>query len=131
MGTDMDIDAVREVIGKYVAGVSASDPELVGSAFRPDAHMWGYLGEELVTVPIGRFLDVVAGSPDPALWLDGYTHTVRSVEITGNVAAAVLEETGYLGSDFTNYFTLVREKGEWAIASKTFFLTGGQTPPAP
>jgi hypothetical protein len=36
-----------------------------------------------------------------------------------------------VSGDFTNYFSLVRANGTWAIASKTFFLTGGEAPPAP
>jgi hypothetical protein len=121
---------VREVIENYVRGVTKPDVELVRSAFLPDAHMWGYLDGLYVSAPIAGFLDVVAKSPDPAGWVSGYAHVIRSVEVTGDVAVAVLEETGYVGSDFTNYFSLVRENGTWAIASKTFFLTGGAAPPA-
>lgn len=126
----MDED-VRAVVENYVSGVSKPDVELVRSAFRPDAHMWGYLGDTFLTIPIDAFLAVIARTPDPAGWVSGYSHQVRSIEVTGDVAVAVLEEWGYLGGDFTNYFSLVRENETWAIASKTFFLTGGEAPPAP
>lgn len=126
----MDED-VRKVIEKYVQGVAKPDVELVRSAFASDAHMWGYLGGAYVSAPIEGFLDVVAKTPDTSGWVGGYTHVIRSVEVTGDVAVAVLEESGYLGGDFTNYFSLVRENGGWAIASKTFFLTGGTVPPHP
>ncbi|MFJ9900668.1 nuclear transport factor 2 family protein [Streptomyces sp. NPDC091280] len=129
--TNVDIEAVRAVIELYVTGVSASDAEVVASAFRPDARMWGYLGDQLVVAPITEFLNVVRETPDPGSWKDSYSHRIRSIDVTGNAAAGVLEETGYIGADFTNYFTLVRENGTWAIASKTFFLSGGDVPPAP
>jgi hypothetical protein len=122
---------VRAVVEDYVAGVTKPDADLIRSVFRSDAHMWGYLGGTFVTVPIDEFLAVVAKTPDPAGWVSAYTHEIRGVEVTGDVAVAVLEERGYLGGDFTNYFSLVRESGAWAIASKTFFLTGGEAPPAP
>lgn len=126
----MDED-VREVIENYVRGVTKPDVELVTSAFLHDAHMWGYLGDTYLSIPIQGFFDLVAKTPDPAGWVSGYSHVVRSVEVTGDAAVAVLEEIGYLGGDFTNYFSLVRKSGAWAIASKTFFLTGGVAPPAP
>jgi hypothetical protein len=124
-------ESVRDAIEKYVAGVTKPDVDLVRSAFRADAHMWGYLGETLISIPIAGFFDIVANTPDPAGWVDGYSHDIHSIEVTGEVAVAVLTERGYLGGDFTNYFSLVRENGAWAIAGKTFFLTGGVAPPLP
>lgn len=121
---------VQAAVERYVLGVTTADPEVVASAFRPDAHMWGYLGGQLVSAPIGAFLDVVATAPDPAGWIDGYRRRIRDIEVTGRVGRAVLEERGYLGADFTNYFTAVHEEGSgWLLASKTFFLTGGSLPP--
>jgi hypothetical protein len=124
-------DDVRGAIDKYVRAVASRDVGLLRSVFRADAHMWGYLGETLLSIPIEGFFTVVAGSPEPAAWAGGYSHKIRSIEVTGDVAVGVLEEAGYIGADFTNYFSLVRENGSWAIAGKTFFLTGGTVPPLP
>ncbi len=123
---------VRTAVETYVRGVSANDAGVVSAAFRPDAFMWGYLGGEApVAMPVEDFLKVVAGAPDPRTWITGYSHRIRSVEVTGDVAVAVLEESGYLGADFTNYFSLVRAGGEWKIAGKTFYLTAGALPAPP
>jgi hypothetical protein len=123
---------VRTTMETYVKGVSANDPATVYSAFRPDAFMWGYLGgSDPVAMPIDEFLNVVASAPAPETWISGYGHRIRSIEVTGAVAVAVLEETGYLGADFTNYFSLVLEDSQWKIASKTFYLTAGSLPAPP
>jgi len=124
---------VLAAVEAYVAGVSANDESLVLSAFRPDAVMWGYLGgQDIVVLPATEFARIVAGSPDPAGWVAGYQHRVRSIEVTGDVAVAVLEENGYLGTaDFTNYFSLVKADGAWRIAAKAFYLTGGKLPAPP
>lgn len=114
-------DGVRSAVEAYVAAVSAGDPEAVRAAFRPDAHMWGYLGPQFVSAPIEAFCDVVAADTDPHTWTPDYAYTIRSVEVSGEVAVAVLDESGYQGHDFTNHFSLVREDGVWRIAGKTFF----------
>ncbi|MVO90531.1 DUF4440 domain-containing protein [Streptomyces sp. p1417] len=114
-------DGVRAAVEAYVAAVSAADPEAVRAAFRADAYMWGYLGDQLVSAPIEAFCEVVAADTDADAWVPAYTYTVRSVEVSGDVAVAVLDERGYQGHDFTNHFSLVREDGEWRIAGKTFF----------
>ncbi|MYU26426.1 nuclear transport factor 2 family protein [Streptomyces sp. SID8352] len=115
-----DHDGVRAAVEAYVTAVSAGDAGAVRAAFRPDAHMWGYLGTELVSAPIGAFCEVVAADT-PGEWTPGYSYTVRSVEVSGEVAVAVLDERGYQGHDFTNHFSLVREDGVWRLAGKTFF----------
>ncbi|MFJ5265554.1 nuclear transport factor 2 family protein [Streptomyces sp. NPDC088387] len=125
-------DGVQAAVENYVKGVSENDPEIVASAFREDAYLWGFLGDtEVVAMPVSEFLKVVSKAPDPSQWIADYTHRIRSIEVSGDTAIAVLEESGYLGADFTNYFTLVNQGGQWKIASKTFNLTGGTLPVPP
>ncbi|MDI3387828.1 nuclear transport factor 2 family protein [Streptomyces sp. B-S-A8] len=114
-------DGVRKAVEAYAAAVSAGDPQAVREAFRPDAYMWGYLGRQLVAAPIETFCEVVADDPGVDEWARAYTYTIHSVEVSGEVAVAVLEESGYQGHDFTNHFSLVRADGVWKIAGKTFF----------
>ncbi|MEW2071619.1 nuclear transport factor 2 family protein [Streptomyces sp. NPDC007346] len=116
-----DHEGVRSAVEAYVAAVRAADPEAVRAAFRPDAYMWGYLGPQLVSAPIEAFCEVVAADADPGAWTPAYTYAIRSVEVSGDVAVAVLDESGYQGHDFTDHFSLVREDGVWRIAGKTFF----------
>ncbi|MFF8593952.1 nuclear transport factor 2 family protein [Streptomyces sp. NPDC015220] len=114
-------DGVRSAVRAYVSAVCAGDPEAVRAAFRPDAHMWGYLGRQLVSAPIEAFCQVVAAETGERAWTRTYTFVIRSIEVSGEVAVAVLDERGYQGEDFTNHFSLVREDGVWRIAGKTFF----------
>ncbi|WP_432124172.1 nuclear transport factor 2 family protein [Streptomyces sp. C10-9-1] len=114
-------DGVHATVEAYAAAVCTADPEAVRAVFRPDAHMWGYLGPRFVSAPIEAFCEVVAADTAAHEWATSYTHTVRSVEVSGEVAVAVLDEYGYQGHDFTNHFSLVREDGRWRIAGKTFF----------
>ncbi|MBB5939307.1 nuclear transport factor 2 family protein [Streptomyces zagrosensis] len=124
-------DGVRSAVEAYVAAVSAADPNAVRAAFHTDAHMWGYLGQQFVSAPIEAFCEVVAAEADNREWTLAYTSTIRSVEVSGDVAVAVLDEYGYQGYDFTNHFSLVRQDGVWRIASKTFFRRDPDRPTTP
>jgi Putative lumazine-binding len=92
---------VQAVLENHVSGVTQPDAQLVRSAFRSDAHMWGYLGDTFLATPIEGFLTVVANTPDPAGWVSDYSYDIGSIEVTGDVAVAALKETGYLGGNFT------------------------------
>ena len=45
---------------------------------------------------------------------------IRSIEVIGQSATATLVESGFLGSDFTDFFQLIHDDVGWWISSKTF-----------
>jgi hypothetical protein len=119
---------IFETVKRYVDGVLASDAKLVESSFRDDARMWGYLGPNLLSAPLSRFYAVVSDEPRVRGWEPNYRSKIHSLVVVQDIASVVLEEFGYLGSDFYNVFTLIKEGGDWLIASKTFYLTAGLVP---
>lgn len=115
-----DEQQIRAIVETYARGCADAAPEVVGSVFADDAHMWGWLGDDYVTAPIGAFLDVVrdsAANPDRAA---GYSFEILGVHVHGRQAQVTFSEANYLGMAFTNTFTLVRRDGAWRVVSKTF-----------
>ncbi len=124
-----DLAGVRAVVERYVTGVADGDVDAVRRAFRADAHLWGFLGDEPASMPVEAFLDIVAEAPSPTATAADYAGEITAVSVTGGIGMATLVERAYLGMDFVNHFTLLREGGEWRIASKTFVRTAGEPPP--
>lgn len=112
--------AVRDVVEAYVRGCAKGDARIVARAFRDDARMHGWLGDDLVSAPIGAFLEIVEATKHERDWVAGYSYEIRDVVVSGRVARAVLVERGYRGADFVNEFALLLDAGCWRIASKTF-----------
>lgn len=113
---------ITQVIEDYVTAVSDADTELLARTFRDDARMWGWLAGELQAVPIAEFFKVVEDSRKDMSWKDSFSYTIRDVEGSGKVGIGVLEERGYLGANFTSYFTCINDGERWQIASKTFTM---------
>lgn len=115
----MSVEAdVATVIETYVKGAATADPDLVKSTCHESASFRGFLGEQFtVTSPDEYATTVVATAPAPG---DEYKHQIHSVTVVGNIATAILDEQGYLGFDFRDYFGLARIEGEWKIVSKVF-----------
>jgi hypothetical protein len=111
-------EAVRAAVQKYVDGCAAADPERVRDAFDEHAVMWGYPGPDYVTMSGADFAAGVVATAQPAG--PGYSSEIHSIEVVGDVASAVLDEKGFLGADFRNFFGLIRRGGEWRITSKVF-----------
>jgi len=112
-----DVTAARTVIEEYVAACTARSVERLRAIFHQEARMSGYLmGQCLVGSP-QPFYDAVAGAPAET---GAYRAQITDVAVTGQVASVTLEEQGFLGLSFTDYFHLVRIDGRWWIVSKTF-----------
>jgi hypothetical protein len=58
---------------------------------------------------------------DPEAATGEYHAEVESIQVMGDVATATLVETGFIGSNFFDFFHLIRVDGEWKIISKTFY----------
>lgn len=80
--------------------------------------MWGYLGTEYATMSGADFAANVVAPADPAG--SEYSYEIHGISVQGDMVHAVLDEKQFLGSDFRNFFGLVRRDGVWRIASKVF-----------
>lgn len=119
MNEPSDVEAVRLVIENYIEG-SRGNGALLRSIFHPEARMTGYFGGNLMVGTPEPFFGMVEDSMTPDLE-QAYKAEIRSIEVAGEVATAKLVETGFMGSDFTDFFQLIREEDAgWRIISKTF-----------
>jgi hypothetical protein len=123
-----DEELVREVVQKYVDGANG-DTDTLRAAFHPDARMMGHVGPMDTYMPITDFIDFVGANP--GLAGPAYTAKVRTVDVVGDAGVAVLEETDYMGCDFTDYFSVAKIDGQWLITNKTYAHTGGEPPHPP
>ena len=82
--------------------------------------MSGYYGGEFYMGSPQPFYDEVGDNPSPAETGAPYIGEIATVECKGGCASVMLRETGFLGSDFTNWFHLADLVGRWLILSKTY-----------
>ncbi len=118
MNDPIEIEAVREVIERYIEG-SKGDVEILRSAFHPSATMTGYFGGNLMLGTPEPFFDVVKSTVTSES-ATSYKAEIQSIEVVGRAATATLVESGFLGSDFTDFFQLIHDDEGWRIISKTF-----------
>ena len=111
-------EEVKAVVQKYVDGCVAADPAAVADAFDEHAVMWGYLGDAYATMTGAEFAAHVVASADPTG--AEYHADIHDIVVTGEIATAILDERGFLGSNFRNHFGLIRRDGVWRITSKVF-----------
>ena len=120
-----DDAAIRATIGKYEAGMRAGSIDTLRSAFHEQAIMSGYLGDQLMIVPIQGLYDFVASNPAPAASGEPFGVEVRSIHVAGNTAVAVIAEHSYLGFEFIDSFQMLKIDGQWTIISKVFTTVAG------
>jgi hypothetical protein len=110
--------AARAVIEEYVAACRIRSVERLERIFHPEALMSGYLMDQRLVGSTQPFYDAVRNAPAAAS--GDYRAEITRVDVAGRVASVTLEEQGFLGLSFTNYFDLLETEGRWQIVAKTF-----------
>jgi hypothetical protein len=127
--TATDREAITGTVQLYIDGSSTGDVAKLREAFHEQAWMFGSLGGHRVDIPIAQMFDMVGAQPMNSAGT--YSARVTSVEQTGDVATATLEETGCWGAvSFVDIFALALIDGSWKIVNKVFVHTGGEMPAA-
>ena len=111
-----DVQAIEKVLTDYMLGSAERDADRVVSAFHPEAKM-KYLRD-------GAYNEVNAreffGDAKPGPKLER-TNEIVSIDISGYVAMAKLR-LKYEDKQFTDYMTLMKVDGKWAIINKAFYF---------
>lgn len=118
---ESEVEAVRQAIQRYIDGSYSGSVDTLRKVFHPKALMAGYLQRQLVIGTPEPFFADIEKHPSMAKSGTPYKAEIKSVEVAGQIATVILVETGFFGvMNFTDYFHLLKEHGEWKIISKTF-----------
>ena len=109
-----------EIITEYVEACRVGSADRLQAIFHPDALMAGYYKGEYYMGSPEPFFDEVKDTPAPIEAGTDYGGEITTIEISGGVASITLKETGFLGSNFTNWFHLAKLDGDWKIICKSY-----------
>jgi hypothetical protein len=117
-----DEDQIRAVVEDYLSGMMFADEERLRRAFHAHAKSIGYEGDRFEWDSLDAFIAAcqAAGRLPPDT---SYEARILWLEITGNMAVVKLEDI-YRDMRYTDYLTLMRIDGTWAIINKAFFNHG-------
>ncbi len=111
-----DIEDISSVIQIYVEGGRKGDAAIMKRAFRENAIIHGHTDGGLLAGPIKMLYDWVESNP-PAPDLEA---KIVNIDLANTIATARVELTDWLGTRYTDQFTLLKETGTWTITSKVF-----------
>ncbi len=111
-----DIEDISSVIQTYVEGGRKGDASIMKPSFRKNAIIHGHTDGGLLAGPIKMLYDWVESNP-PAPDLEA---KIVNIDLANTIATARVELTDWLGTRYTDQFTLLKENGTWTITSKVF-----------
>ena len=111
-----DTEDISSVIQTYVEGGRKGDASIMKPSFRKNAIIHGHTDGGLLAGPIKMLYDWVESNP-PAPNLEA---KIVNIDLANTVATARVELTDWLGTRYTDMFTLLKENGTWTITSKVF-----------
>ncbi len=111
-------DVIAKVVQHYIDGGRSGKGDDMKPAFHEDATIFGYAGTDLFAGPIQRLFDWVDKN-GPAKELQAW---IASIDVVDSVATVRLELENWIGSRYTDMFTLLKVDGDWKIMNKVFHL---------
>ncbi len=111
-----DTEDISSVIQTYVEGGRKGDASIMKPSFRKNAIIHGHTDGGLLAGPIQLMFDFITESP-PAPNLEA---NIVNIDLANTVATARVELTDWLGTRYTDMFTLLKENDTWTITSKVF-----------
>jgi len=111
-----DVEDISSVIQIYVEGGRKGDATIMKRAFRENAIIHGHTKGGLLAGPIQLLYDYITENP-PATKLEA---KIVNIDLANTIATARVELTDWLGTRYTDQFTLLKENGTWIITSKVF-----------
>src|SRR5687767_10894200 len=117
-----DYEDVITTASKYVEGLRVGSVQGVAKAFHKDAVMYGFTNGELLGGPIKNLYDFVeknGKAPDIKTRLD-----VLAITPTTAVVRVDMEKDA-IGSNYTDFHTLIKIDGTWHIIAKVYHMYEG------
>ena len=111
-----DIENISSVIRAYIDGGRKGDASIMKPSFRKNAIIHGHTDSGLLAGPIQLMFDFITENP-PAPNLEA---KIVNIVLANTIATARVELTDWLGTRYTDQFTLLKENGTWTITSKVF-----------
>jgi hypothetical protein len=116
-----NIDSPQSTIEEYIEACRVGSDNRLRAIFHPNALMAGFYQGEFYMGSPDPFYEEVRDSPAPIEAGLDYRGDITTIEISGDIASVTLNESGYLGTDFTNWFHLAKIEGEWKIICKSYY----------
>ena len=115
-----ELSAIKAVADKYAEGCQTGNIALLRSIFHPQAMMYGVSGDNVMMTPIEGLYAYIEANDPPQKTGEPHQSTVSAIRIEGNAATLETVQESAYGSDYTNFFQLLKIEGKWMIVSKSY-----------
>ena len=117
---NVELQAITDTINLYVEGLHNGDIEILKNAFHAKAMMYGVSQKAVTIVEIEGLYGFVSANNPPSKTGEPHQCFITSIQYDGNAASVEMIEESAYGSDYTNYFQLLKLDGTWMIVSKAY-----------
>ena len=115
-----ELKAITDTINLYVEGLHNGNIETLKKAFHPKAMMYGVSQKAVTIVEIEGLYGFVSANNPPSKTGEPHQCFISSIQDDGNAASVEMFGESAYGSDYTNYFQLLKIDGTWMIVSKAY-----------
>ncbi|OYU92826.1 MAG: hypothetical protein CFE45_21900 [Burkholderiales bacterium PBB5] len=112
--------AIEQTIQTYFDGLYEGDADKLASVFHPTSALTFEHGGQLTVLPLAEWLQSVRGRPAPQAKGLARDDAILQIDQSGPTTAFVKVKCQIPPRYFTDYLSLLKINGRWAVAQKVF-----------
>jgi len=113
--------AILTLLETYFEGLHRADSDMLAAVFHPDAQYVNAVPEDYRVLSFPEYRQVLDKRVPPANTGETRRERVISIETRANALAFAKVEMTMMGREYTDFLTLVFDRGRWVIMSKIFY----------
>ena len=114
---------IEALLSRYFDALHTSDPASLGEVMHPAAIYASASERPMLVRTMDEYLPIVAARPSPASRGEPRRDQIDMIDLAGDDTALAKVRCSIGDRDFTDYLSLVRERGRWRIMAKIFHST--------
>lgn len=121
MNSSQPYEAILALLETYFEGLYRADSAMLATAFHPHAQYVSVVPEDYRVLSFPEYRQVLDQRVPPANTGETRRERIISIETGGNTLAFAKVEMTMMGRNYTDFLTLVFDRGHWAIMAKIFY----------
>lgn len=121
MNSPQPHEAILALLEAYFEGLHRADSAMLATVFHPHSQYVSAVPEDYRVLSFPEYRQVLDQRVPPANTGETRRERIISIETGGDTLAFAKVEMTMMGRKYTDFLTLVFDRGHWAIMAKIFY----------
>ncbi len=116
------LEDLLDAVETYMTALHEGDTAQLREIFLPEAHLYASIDDELRSLPIADYIDLVGGRDSPASQGHPSSGELIAIDTSGPASAVAKVAVAVPPTRFVDLLSFLRIDGRWRIVTKVYHI---------